>query len=197
MSRLCHRTVVSGLSRKEIDRYARQDEMKEDSRGFSDIDRRLRDSRHDSWPGDRELRLDAWLTDLSNRLAEASWSTMEVLLLVAGSLLFIPRVLTMIIVTAMINKYKLIKGVWIRDCDVRTKIGKTMIIVFQLSLQDDLEFILADCVELLAERSMTEIDFWVSFVCGATGFSLRQRLGRLCSPANERTSNLYPRHLER
>ena len=197
MSRLCHRTVVSGLSRKEIDRYARQDEMKEDSRGFSDIDRRLRDSRHDSWPCDRELRLDAWLTDLSNRLAEAAWSTMEVLLLVAGSLLFIPRVLAMLITIAMINKSQLIKGVWIRDDDVRTKIGKTMIIVFQLSLQDDLEFVFADCVELLAERSMTEIDFWRSFVCGAIEFSLRRRLGRMCSPANEGTSNLYPRHVER
>ena len=138
--------------------------MKEDSRGFSDIDRRLRDSRHDSWPCDQELHLDAWLTDLSNRLAEAAWSTMEVWPLVAGSLLFIPRVLIMITILAMINKSQLIKGVWTRDYDVRTKIGKTMIIVFQLSLQDDLEFILADCVELLAERSMTEIDFWRSFV---------------------------------
>jgi len=167
--------------------------MKEDSRGFSDIDRRLSDSRHDSWPCDRELRLDAWLTDLSNRLAEAAWSTMEVLLLIAGSLLFIPRVLAMLITMAMINKSQLIKGVWLRDYDVRTKFGKTMIIVFQLSLQDDLEFILADCVELLAERSMAEIDFWRSFVCGAIGFSLRRRLGRMCSPANEATSNLYPR----
>ena len=197
MSRVCHRTVVSGLARNEIDRYVRQEEMKEDSQGFSDIDRRLRDSRHDSWPCDRELRLDAWLTNLSNWLVEGAWSTMEVLLLVAGSWLFIPRVLTMIGTMAMINKSQLIKGVWIRDCDVRTKTGKTMIIVFQLSLQDDLEFVLADCVELLAERSMTEIDFWRSFVCGATGFSLRRRLGRVCGPANEGTSNLYPRRLER
>jgi hypothetical protein len=121
----------------------------------------------------------------------------EVLLLVAGSLLFIPRVLTMIMIMAMIYKSQLIKGVWIRDYDVRTKIGKTMIIVFQLSLQDDLEFILADCVELLAERSMTEIDFWRSFVCGAIGFSLRRRLGRTCSPANKGTSNVYRRRLER
>jgi hypothetical protein len=171
--------------------------MKEDPQGFSDIDRRLRDSRHDSWPCDREMRLDAWLTDLSNRLVEGAWSTMEVLLLVAGSLLFIPRVLTMIMIMAMIYKSQLIKGVWIRDYDVRTKIGKTMIIVFQLSLQDDLEFILADCVELLAERSMTEIDFWRSFVCGAIGFSLRRRLGRTCSPANKGTSNVYRRRLER
>ncbi len=197
MSHLCHRTVVSGLSRNEIDRYVRQEEMKEDSRGFSDIEQRLRDSRHDSWPCDREFRLDAWLTDLSNWLVEGAWSTMEVLLLVAGSSLFIPRVLTMIISMAMINKSQLIKDVWRRDYDVRTRIGKTMIIVFQLSLQDDLEFILADCVELLAERSMTEIDFWRSFVCGAIGFSLRRRLGRICSPANEGTSSLYARHLER
>jgi hypothetical protein len=75
---------------------------------------------------------------------------------------------------AALLRTKLGMEIWRQDADRRTKIGQTLIIVFQLSLREDLEMYLDDCLELRDEGVISELEFWRSFSSGSLSKSLRR-----------------------
>ena len=82
-------------------------------------------------------------------------------------------------IKAIILRMKLSVEVLRQDLDVRTKTGRVLIIVFQLSLREELEIYLDDCIEVREEKIISEFELWSTFFWGSLIKVLRYRAKRI------------------